>query len=195
MFGQLVALLRMTRAHLIVRRYIVVNGFDGALTMLGLLVGFYVGDQVGLSAIINACIAVAVALGVSGITSAYLSEAAEKQAELRELEGAMLADLQESAYGKATRILPFVVALVNGLAPVLFSLLIIAPLLLANWWWSNVIPVTPIQAAIMAGLLVIFFLGVFLGRVSGVFWLWSGLRMLLVAIVTAALIFLLSPGA
>ena len=41
-------------------------------------------------------------------------------------------------------------------------------------------------------LLVIFLLGVFLGRVAGVSWLYSGIRTLLVALLTAALIYLLA---
>ena len=192
MFGQLTDLLRITRAHLILRRYFVVNGFDGALTMLGLLVGFYVGDEASTRVIVGACLAVAVALGASGITSAYFSEAAEKQAELRELEGAMLTNLHNSAYGRAARILPVVTALVNGLAPALFSLIIMTPLLAASWW-AGVSPLSPIETSIAVAMLVIFMLGVFLGRVSGVFWLWSGLRMSLVAVITTAIIFIVSP--
>jgi hypothetical protein len=40
-------------------------------------------------------------------------------------------------------------------------------------------------------LTIIFFLGIFLGRVSGTFWLWSGLQSVAVALVTAGLIFLI----
>ena len=36
---------QITRSDLIARRYFVVNGFDGGLTMLGLLVGFYVSEM------------------------------------------------------------------------------------------------------------------------------------------------------
>jgi hypothetical protein len=39
---------------------------------------------------------------------------------------------------------------------------------------------------------IIFLLGVFLGRVSGIFWLWSGLQSLAVALVTLGLIYLIS---
>jgi len=191
-FAQLTVLLRITRAHLILRRYFVVNGFDGALTMLGLLVGFYMSDEVSLFSMINACLAVAIALGVSGITSAYFSEAAEKQAELRELESAMLADLEESAYGRAARMLPFVIAFVNGLAPLLFSLIIMTPLWLKYSFAG--LAIAPVETAIIVAAFVIFMLGVFLGRVSGVFWLWSGLRMLLVAVITTGLIYLVSSS-
>jgi hypothetical protein len=39
---QIKILLQVSHSEEIMRRYFVVNGFDGALTMLGLLMGFYV---------------------------------------------------------------------------------------------------------------------------------------------------------
>jgi len=70
----------------IMRRYFVVNGFDGALTTLGLIMGFYVSDRVDLMVVITSCLAAALALGMSGISSAYISEAAERRRNLVQLE-------------------------------------------------------------------------------------------------------------
>ena len=42
--------------------------------------------------------------------------------------------------------------------------------------------------ALISITLVLFMLGAFLGTVSGRFWLWSGLRMLAIALLTAGLI-------
>jgi predicted membrane protein (TIGR00267 family) len=72
-------LLRITRTHDIARRYFVVNGFDGALTMLGLVIGFLISGTTDLSVIINVCLGAAIALGMSGASSAYVSEAAERE--------------------------------------------------------------------------------------------------------------------
>jgi hypothetical protein len=44
----------------------------------------------------------------------------------------------------------------------------------------------------VVALVIIFLLGVFLGRVGGIFWLWSGLQSLAVALVTVGLIYLIS---
>ena len=85
--------------------------------MLGLLVGFYVSDDVRLPVVINACLGVAIALGMSGVSSAYISEAAEKQRELKDLEKAMVTDLSDSAHGQAARLLPLFIAFVNGMTP------------------------------------------------------------------------------
>ena len=188
LLDQVGVLLDITRTHDIVRRYFVVNGFDGALTMLGLIIGFLVSAPVNLSLIINVCLGAAIALGMSGMSSAYISESAERRRALGKLEQAMISDLQESAHGDATRWVPLLIALVNGLAPFIISLLILLPL-----WLSAAgmpLPVPPLYAAIIVALLLIFLLGVFLGRIAGVSWLRSGMQTLIVAVVTAALIYL-----
>lgn len=180
-------LLQISRSHDIIRRYFVVNGFDGALTMLGLILGFMVSSSTDLSVVINACLGTAIALGVSGVSSAYVSETAERQRALGKLEAAMISDLQESAHGDAARWVPLFIAMVNGLAPLVISLLILLPI-----WLSNagvVLPLPPLYAAIITALLLIFLLGVFLGRIAGVSWLRSGIQTLLVALVTAGFIY------
>lgn len=181
-------LLRITRSHGIVRRYFIVNGFDGALTMLGLIMGFFISAPTELPVMISACLGAAIALGMSGVSSAYISESAERQRELNKLEAAMVTDLQQSAHAQAARWVPMLIALVNGSAPLIISLLILAPL-----WLSNAgiaLPIPPLFAAISIALTLIFLLGVFLGRIAGSSWLRSGLQTLLVALATAALIFI-----
>jgi predicted membrane protein (TIGR00267 family) len=179
-------LLHVLRAESIARRYLVTNGFDGSLTMLGMMTGFYTSGMTDLSVAISACLGAAVALFISGLSSAYLSEKAEREKELRELEQALLVDLKESDYGQASRYLPILVALVNGLAPLLLSLLILLPLFFAEQ--LSALPLSPFINAIIVALTCIFFLGVFLGNISKTFWLWSGLRTLIIAIVTVAII-------
>lgn len=185
---RLLFLLHITRSHGIVRRYFVVNGFDGALTMLGLNMGFYVGGGVEASVALSACLGAAIALGMSGLTSAYISESAERQLWLRELEEAMVRDLTSSAHGRAARIVPLLVALVNGAAPFLISLAITVPFWLAL---ADIRPwPDPVVAAIGLAFIAMFGLGVFLGRVSDSSWLWSGIKAVLIAVVTAAIIWL-----
>jgi len=181
-------LLGITRTHDIVRRYFVVNGFDGALTMLGLVIGFLMSGTTDLPVIINVCLGAAIALGMSGASSAYVSEAAERERALGKLEKSMIEDLHASAHGEAARGVPLLIALVNGLAPLSISLLILAPLFIVNA--GTVLPISPLYMAVLIAFLLIFLLGVFLGRVAGVSWLRSGIQTLLVAIATATLIFL-----
>ena len=181
-------LLDISESEGIVRRYLVVNGFDGALTMLGLIIGFLVSGAVELDVIINACVAAAIALGMSGISSAYVSEVAERKRELRQLEEAMITDLKHSAHGQAARWVPFMVALVNGGAPLLISLLIISPLWLAQ---AGVpLPLPPVHLAITVAAALIFVLGVLLGRIAAISWVHSGLRTVVIAALTVFLIYL-----
>ncbi|WP_372740657.1 hypothetical protein [Neptunomonas sp.] len=181
-------LLKITRSQGIARRYFVVNGFDGALTMLGLILGFQFSSSAPLSVTINACMGAAIALGVSGVSSAYISEVAEKRRALLQLEEAMLIDMQDSAHSEAARWVPIMIALVNGSAPLLISLVILSPMLLTQA--GIAFPVSPLFLAIILALIIVFLLGVFLGRISGISWLRSGLQTLCIAITTALLIFL-----
>jgi len=155
--------------------------------MLGLIMGFLISTPTELPVIISACLGAAIALGMSGISSAYVSEVAERRRELAKLEASMVANLQESAHGEAARWVPMLIALVNGFAPLFISLIILVPLWLSNT--GVVLPLSPLHAAIIIALLLVFLLGAYLGRISGISWLWSGIQTLLVALVTAVLIY------
>jgi predicted membrane protein (TIGR00267 family) len=192
MFKQLALLLDITRSRSLARRYFVVNGFDGALTMLGIIMGFYVSDRANLSIIINSCFGAAIALGMSGLSSAYISESAEQKKELQELEQAMLKKLDGTAYGQATRLLPFLIAAVNGLSPLVISLIIILPIWVATLPLE--LPFDALEFALLLALSILFLLGVFLGSTSGTNWLWAGLRTLFIATVTLGLIYFLAPS-
>ena len=190
LLSQTKLLLRVSKTSDIARRYFVVNGFDGALTMLGLIIGFLVSASTDLSLIINACLGASIALGVSGVSSAYVSESAERRYALTKLEEAMSSDLQESVHGEAARWMPLLIALVNGAAPLVISFLILIPLLISNA--GIPLPISPLYAAIMIALFLAFLLGVFLGRIAGISWIRSGFQTLMVAVITASLIYLLA---
>lgn len=189
LFNELRLLLRITGSQAIARRYFVTNGFDGALAMLGLTMGFHVSGEVAVATALSACFGTAVALLMSGLTSAYVSESAERRRELHELEQAMMVDLGNSAHGRAARWVPLLIAAVNGLAPFGIALLIMGPLVFAHFGVGT--GLQPLETSIAVAFVAIFLLGLFLGRISGVFWLWAGLRTLLIAGVTALLILLL----
>jgi len=182
-------MLHFLRAASITRRYFVTNGFDGTLTMLGMLAGFYTSGMSDLSVAISACLGAAIALFISGLSSAYLSEKAERKKELFDLEQALVADLKESDYGQASRYLPMLVALVNGLSPFLLALVILTPLFVARQGYAFV--QSPFIYAIIIGLICVFTLGIFLGRISKTHWLWAGMKSLIIAIVTVAIILFL----
>ena len=179
---------RISRSEAITRRYFVTNGFDGALTMLGLLMGFRVSSDVIPDVVLAAGFGTAVALGVSGLSSAYISERAERRQEFDRLRAAMGEELRGSAHEYAVQIAPILVALVNGLSPFLIAQAILFPL----WLAASGLMHTPtaLDVGLATALGFVFLLGVFLGRVSGSFWLWSGLRAAALAVATVSLILL-----
>jgi len=194
MFARLRYLIELSHSHRIARRYFVTNGFDGVLAMLGLLMGFRVSSSVSIDVMLGACLGTAVALFMSGLSSAYISESAEKQHELQELEKSMVTSLDESAHADAARLMPWLIAMVNGLSPLLLAMLILTPLFMfqQQFWPEFLAMISPLDLAIIFALLLAFMLGVFLGRLSGRFWLWTGVRALMIAVITAAIILFLN---
>ena len=80
----------------------------------------------------------------------------------------------------------------NGLAQLLISLFILLPLLLPETF--SLLRANVLETAILLGLGAIFLLGIFLGSISGHFWLFSGLRTLVIAIATSGVIILCTPN-
>ena len=176
----------------IARRYLVVNGFDGALTMVGIIAGFYLAPTVELTVVISACLGAAVALGVSGVSGALISETAEQRRALTELEGAMLTDLTDSAHGLAARLLPPFIALINGGSPFFIAVLIITPLWLAHM--GVALPLGALETALLTALAILFALGVYLGKVAGRPLWRAGIQTLVIATVTLVLVTLVNAG-
>ncbi|MFX1416511.1 MAG: VIT1/CCC1 transporter family protein [Promethearchaeota archaeon] len=187
--------LELTQGVEIARRYLAMNAFDGALTMLGLILGGLItidpaNPGIVFNALLLAAVGTSVAMAVSGFSGSYLAESAERDREVEEMGRAMLADMSESMYAKATRTTSVVVAVVDGLAPAGAALIIITPLMLVP---LNLIDVyTAFYTAIVICMLLLFLLGLFLGRVSRKS-MWSyGAKTLLAGIVTAILMYIIS---
>jgi predicted membrane protein (TIGR00267 family) len=154
--------------------------------MLGLNMGFYTSGGVPTQTAITASLGATIALSVSGVTSAYISESEERKKELVELERALVTDLADTEYGKASKWVPIWVALVNGFAPLSISLFIITPLWMDQF--GVPLPLAPLESTIIMAFIAIFFLGVFLGKLSGSFWLWTSLKALIIGLVTCIII-------
>ncbi|AEP31363.1 hypothetical protein [Brumicola nitratireducens] len=156
--------------------------------MFGLILGFMLSADVHVPSVINVCLGAAIALAVSGVSSAYVSERAERKLILRQLEDAMLSDLSDSSHAHAATFVPVVVALVNGLAPLVISVLIMIPLWLneAGFLWVT----APLWSSLCIAGLLLFTLGVLLSGISGIPWYFSGLKTLAIGFSTALLIYL-----
>jgi predicted membrane protein (TIGR00267 family) len=164
----------------IARRALANNAFDGVLTMIGVLMGNYLGDVRNAATVIRIGIATSVSIGVSGLWGAYLAESAERGRELAELEKIALTDLSDTKIGRAGRVAVIIVSLVDGLSPLVSSLIVLIPFFF-----------TPLLGGIMVSyglslgvaMVALFGLGMFLGQISGRSLLSYGLRTVVAGVV------------
>jgi predicted membrane protein (TIGR00267 family) len=172
------------------RRYFVMNAFDGALTMLGVIIGAYMAGILNPMPIISAGVAGSIAMGTSGISGAYMTEKAERAKKLKELEKAMLTDLTNGLHYKSHRFATIFAAIVDGFSPALAAMLVVSPFILVNFGlFSTMIA---FYSSIFLTLLSLLLLGLYLAKISDESMIKYGLQMLLVGFVTAVLCFMTS---
>jgi len=189
-FDEVGIFLRVTKAQKILRRYFAMNAFDGAMTSLGVIIGAYISHINDARAIVGVIIVGGVAMAISGFSGTYMTESAERNQSLNELEDAMLTDLEDTIYGKASKFVSVFAALIDGSAPFLASIPSVIP------FYVSMTGFIPLELAfgvsIVASLLTLFFLGVFLGRVSESNVIYSGVKMVVAGIAVAILALLLN---
>ena len=170
----------------ITRRYFVMNAFDGALTMLGVVIGAYISGEIEKSiVIISAGIAGSIAMGTSGMSGAYMTEKAERTKKLKKLEKAMLTDMKNGLHGKSHRFATIFAALVDGISPALAAMTVISPFFLSNF--GIISSNDAFIGCIALTLTVLILLGLYLAKISDESLIRYGLQMLMVGIVTALL--------
>ena len=180
--------LRLTGVAPISRRYFVMNLFDGAMAALGVIVGAWTSGPVQPRIIIGAGLGMSLAMGISGFSGTYLVERAERLRRLREVEKSLLMGLEDSIHGKAMRMAILWAATVDALSPALAAITSISPFVLAHRGLISVDQAATFSILII--LTILFSLGVFTGRVSREKVILSGVRMLIVGVITAILLFL-----
>ncbi len=168
----------------IARRALANNAFDGVLTMIGVLMGNYLGDVRSPATVVRIGIATSISIGVSGLWGAYLAESAERGRELAELERISLTDLSETKIGRASRMAVIIVSLVDGLSPLVSSLLVLFPFLFAPLI-GNILISYALSLAV--ALVSLFGLGMFLGKISGRSLVGYGFRTIVAGLVAIAI--------
>jgi predicted membrane protein (TIGR00267 family) len=174
----------------IMRRYFVINAFDGVLTTLGVLAGGYLAGVDKARAVVSVILTTAVGIGVAGFYGSYLVERAERDRSMRELEESTLSSLQDTDISSASTYATVVIALVDGASPLLTAAIAMAPFL-----FTSVISVH--TAYFLSGgiaFLELFLLGLFLGRVSRERLLYSGVKLVAAGLVALGLSWLIGRG-
>ncbi len=165
---------RIANITKIVRRYFAINGFDGVITSIGVLVGNYIIKVTEYRHVIIAGAAICISLGVSGVWSAYSSETAERRKELDDLEESTLHNLDETIISHAQKFAVKVLAAVNGLSPVVMAFIPLTPFLFGKYIPINICYYSGFALAF----LILFGIGLFLGKISRSNLVVSGLKML-----------------
>lgn len=159
------------------RRYIVMNSFDGVLTALAIIIS-QITTRNG-SIVFHAGIASGLGLAISGITSAYMAEKAERDIEIEKLEKAMLSELKSRR--EISRLATLLLAIVNGISPMLAVLLVISPFAFLSFELALYVSV------FLCGMLL-FCLGAYLAKISDRSMIIYGLQMLVAGVITAMLV-------
>jgi predicted membrane protein (TIGR00267 family) len=177
----------MTGMSAIIRRTFVNNSFDGALTMLGVLLGSYVAGIQQPILVIKLGLATSIAVGISGLTGALFAESAERKRQIKKMESVLHRDLEDSEYKKAHDTATILTAMMDGLSPFAASILILLPFFII----SSGDVMLAYQASMVLSLIVFFLIGAFIGKTSGDSMLFMGLKLIGAGIICMAIILLL----
>ena len=181
--------MQITKMGPIARRYFIKNGFDGSMTMLGIIVGSWIVAVSDPAIITTAGLGACLAMGISGLFGAYMTEKAERTRNLKTLENKMLTDLNDSIYGDASGFVSIYAAFVDGASPIFTGVISLIPFILATIgtlvvWDAYII-------SIVVTLATLFSLGLYLGKIAKEnIWLY-GVKTLAAGTITVALALLL----
>lgn len=165
------------------RRYFISNGFDGALTGIGIVVGSFLSGIPSGVTIIKISLGAAVGLGTSGVWSVWEIERAEKKAEILKIEKAMLTDLDDTNIQKNKTGARKINAIMSGIGPLIGVLIPIIPFFLVDP--SYITPQTATIASIGIAITILFIFGAYMGKISKQKWYISGIRMGLAGLIVA----------
>ena len=181
-------LITLTRSAAIARRYFVIGAFDGALTVLGVIIGVYVAEasvhpELARQLIIGAGMAGGIALAVSSGVGAYEAERVEHILSHKNLEHAMLSSV-EGTRKEAMTVSIVVSAIVHGVAPMIAAFVPLVPFFFM-----------PLNEAVVTGIVItmmfLFVLGAFLGNLIKEIFVYTGLRFVIAGLATAIILILI----
>lgn len=161
----------------IARRYFVMNGFDGILTVLGLLIGAYFAGIRDPHTLLVAGMGTSIAMGVSGFIGTYLTESAERKKEIQEKKSYMLEDLGETIHHRAHSFSSYFLAMVDGFSPLVTGTLILSFFLFGPLFDIEITILY--MTAFFAALALLFIFGIYLGSLSEENKLNYGIKMVL----------------
>lgn len=186
-FGKVKVYLHITKASGIARRYFVMNGFDGAMTVFGIVLGSWIAGVSKSQIIVLAGLGACLAMGLSGFFGALMAEKAERERHLKEMEATN--NNVDPIHYEAARFVAFYVAFIDGLSPALTAIISLMPFILVS---AGLMPIwNAYVISLTLSLATLFLLGIYLGKVAKENGWFYGVAMLTVGAFTALIVFLI----
>ncbi len=189
LFRKVRSYLRITEMSPIARRYFIKNGFDGSMTVLGIIVASWIVNVTQPKIIVTAGLGACFAMGVSGLFGAFMTERAERKRKLKTLEAAMLTDLGNSIQSDASEFVSVYAAVVDGVSPMLTAVISLIPFILTLTGMFMIGDAYIISLALT--LATLFALGIYLGRIAEENILLSGIQTVAAGLVIVVIFLLL----
>jgi predicted membrane protein (TIGR00267 family) len=163
-------------------RHVIRGLIDGSLSTLGVIIGASGADP---AIIITAGLGGGVANGLSNVLGAFTAEKAKMEMELAELEKAMLrrGGLKGTFIHEKAKKKTFIGGLSDGLSTILGSVIPVIPFLLM--YPLRYDRSTAMLLSISITIFLLFFLGVYLGKLSKENIAIAGIKMALIGLTTA----------
>ncbi|MCD6371787.1 MAG: VIT1/CCC1 transporter family protein [Candidatus Aenigmarchaeota archaeon] len=184
---ELLSEIRFLKGEKVLRRYFVMNSFDGILTTIGILLGSFISNSIVPGLIIRVVLATGIAMLVSGFFGTLMTEFSERKREIKTLEKAMIKKFRNSILQKSAIKISIISALVDGSSPLLASLLSIIP------FFFSFPPLTSFYISLGISTIFLFVIGVYLSKISEENLLIGGIKMLSIGVLVTFLILLLKP--
>jgi predicted membrane protein (TIGR00267 family) len=168
----------------IIRRYAVINSFDGLIAAFGIVNGLSLSGNLRSELAVISCMSSGISMALSGFLGVYMSEKAEREADIKELERHLVSSLRGTEIDRAMRVSVLLAALIDSLSPLLSAFIVTIPFILSMY---GVLTVEQAYYGFMISSVVLLAsLGYAMGRKSG-----RGLRysalMVLIGIIVAVL--------
>ena len=170
------------------RRYFINTMFDTTFVVLGIIIGTALTADAERGLVISTIITSCVALSISTGTSVYEAESLEQARRLDEIGRAMLRPVEDTNLGKASKASAIIIAVLNSLAPLMASAIIVSPFL----FMGGDTLVAAAGTSLVLAIAILFVTGFFMGRMSERNPWWKGLRMAMVGLIAFVICYLIA---
>ena len=188
-FGEWITSILTAPEYEIIRRYSITNAFDSTIATLAIVFAHYVIGTIDTSAIVLTGTGAGVAMCISGISSVYLMELAEKGQELKVKERAMARKLSGTSIDQRAKRMMYQTSMSAGISPLIASILVLTPFM----FMSNDFSAAYLQA-FSVSIIILIILGIMMSRIAHASWVKYAILTLSAGLITSFLIFLLNSA-